>query len=268
MSAMPVRVSLLALAAASLTACTTAPDKAEMAVMERAQQKVLLPATRAERDEADKKDMLFQAAFWNTEFDKNPGDTEAALKLCKALRGIGSSQRATEIASQVLALRPEDVELAMVYAQASLDIGRADQAVATLARAEAAGQRDWRMLSLIGVVMDQNNRSEAAQSYYQRALALSPENIAVLSNLGLSYALAGKPDKAEEVLRHAMTLPAADSRIRQNLVIVLGVQGKFDELAKVAGPDTPKTLVDASQEYYRTMLSPSRKWDQLRGTSN
>ena len=70
---------------------------------------------------------------------------------------------------------------------------------------------------------------------------------------------------AEETLRQAITLPDADSHIKQNLIMVLGVQGKFDEVEKIAGPETPKILVEANKDYYKSMLTPSRTWTTLRG---
>ena len=98
------------------------------------------------------------------------------------LRAIGSTQRATEVASQALNLKQGDVELTLIYAQASLDQGRPDQAATALAKAEAAGLKDWRMMSIIGVTMDQLDQHAAAQDYYRKALALSPDNPKVLSN--------------------------------------------------------------------------------------
>ena len=228
----------------------------------------VLPASAAEREAADSQDMLSQAKFWNTEYEKNPNDYQTALKLAQVLRSIGSSPRSQEVAAQALAMKPGDVELSLIFAQSSLDQGKTEDAATALSRAEGAGQNDWRMLSLIGVTMDSLDQHAQAQAYYTRALALSPDNPKILSNLGLSYALGGKPGLAEDTLRHAVTLPNADSRVTQNLVLVLGVQGKFDEAEKVAGSDLPKALVDANRDYFKSMLSASRTWEALRGAQN
>ena len=184
------------------------------------------------------------------------------------LRSIGSSPRASEVAGQALTLKQADVELTLIYAQAALDQGKAEDAATALSRAEKAGQNDWRMLSIIGVTMDSLDQHKPAQDYYKRALALSPDNPKILSNLGLSYALEGKPGLAEETLRRALASPEADARVKLNLMLVLGVQGKFDEAEKIAAPDTPKALVESNKDYFRTLLSPSRTWDQLRGSQN
>jgi Flp pilus assembly protein TadD len=244
-----------------------APTPQEIAMVNTAQKSVL-PASAAEREAADRQDLLTQAKFWSEEYEKNPNEYEAALKYARVLRAIGSSPRASEVAAQALNLKQDDVELTLIYAQSSLDQGKAEDAATALARVEPAAQNDWRMLSIIGVTMDSLDQHKPAQDYYKRALALSPDNPKILSNLGLSYALEGKAGLAEETLRRALTHPEADARVKLNLMLVLGVQGKFDEAEKIAGPETPQALVESNKEYFRTLLSPSRTWDQLRGSQN
>lgn len=250
-----------------LSACATAPTPGEMAVMTQAQEGAILPASRMERDEADRMDLLAQAAFWGKEYEKNPNEPEAVLKFARVLRAIGSSQRAVEVAGPVLSLKPDNVELAMLYAQASLDTGKPEAAAMALASAEGAGQGDWRMLSIIGVTMDQLGEHKSAQDYYLRALTLSPGNARIMSNLGLSFALAGDPLRAEQTLREANSIDRSDARVKQNLALVLGVQGKFAEAAEAAGSETPRALVEANAAYFKTLLTPARNWDTLRGSS-
>jgi Flp pilus assembly protein TadD len=259
----PVIAPMMALA---VSACaTTRATPGEVAVMDAAMQASALPAPREERDAIARQDLLSQAKFWTAEFDKSPSDHEAALKLAQALRQIGSSARAEEVASQALTFAPEDIELTLVLAQAALDQGKPEAAVTPLARAEAAGQGDWRMQSVIGVVMDSMGRHSDAQGYYAKALAISPENPKVLSNLALSLVLQGKPDEAEGVLRTALDQPGADDRVRQNLVLVLGVQGKFADAEAAAGETVPRTLLESNRDYFQALLTPSRSWDTLRG---
>lgn len=265
------RYSLLALVlpAMALAACaTTQPTATEAAMLAMANDNTILPASRVDREAIAQQDVLTQAKFWGEEYEKNPNDHEAALQFARTLRGMGSSARAVEVSGQALALKPGDPELTLIYAQASLDTGRPDAAATALAKAEAAAGSDWRMLSIIGVTMDQLGRHEGAQDYYKRALAISPDNPRILSNLGLSYALQGNPALAEETLRLAAAGPNPDPRVKQNLVLVLGVQGKFDEAEMAAGPETPKALLQANADYFRSLLSPSRSWDRLRGASN
>jgi Flp pilus assembly protein TadD len=235
-------------------------------MIDAAREKSIVPATREEREAADRSDLLSQASFWGREYGKNANDNEAALKFSRVLRAIGSAQRATEIAGQALNLRPGDVELTLVYAQSALDIGRPDLAAGALARIEASAGDDWRIASIIGVTMDQHGRHKDAQAYYARALEHSPDNPKVLSNLGLSLALSEQPERAEETLRRAAAAPGADIRVRQNLLVVLGVQGKFAEAEEIAGIDAPPDLVQDNIAYFKRLLSPQRTWDGLRGS--
>jgi Flp pilus assembly protein TadD len=255
--------------AAMLSACMTAapPTQQELAAIDQATSP-LLPSSSADRALADKQDVLVQAKFWAEEYDKNPNEYEAALKYARALRAIGSSPRAAEVAQQALTLKQGDVDLSLIYAQASLDAGKAEDAAFALARAEANGQNDWRLLSVIGVTMDTLDQHKPAQDYYRKALALSPDNPKILSNMGLSYILEGKPALAEQTLREAAALPGADSRVTQNLLLALGVQGKFDEVDQVAGSELPTALIESNREYFRAMLNTSRSWDTLRGMQN
>ena len=264
-----LRTATAIAAVALLSGCLVAPGPTpqETAMVNMAQKSVL-PASAAEREAADRQDLLNQAKFWGEEYEKNPNEYEAALKYAHVLRAIGSSPRASEVAAQALNLKRDDVELTLIYAQASLDQGKSEDAATALARIEPAAQNDWRLLSIIGVTMDSLDQHKPAQDYYKRALALSPDNPKILSNLGLSYALEGKAGLAEETLRRALAHPEADARVKHNLMLVLGVQGKFDEAEKIAGPETPKALVESNKEYFRTLLSPSRTWDQLRGSQN
>lgn len=259
----------LVLTTTALSGCiAAAPPTAQETAMIATAVSPILPASQAERDMADKQDLLTQAKFWAQEYEKNPNEYAAALKYATVLRAVGSSARSAEVATQALTLKQGDVDLTLIYAQASLDQGKPQDAAMALARAEAAGQSDWRMLSIIGVTMDQLDQHPGAQDYYRKASALSPNNPKILANLGLSYALEGKPGLAEQTLREAIALPGADSRITQNLVVVLGLQGKFEEAEKIAGGDMPKALIDQNREYFRAMLNPSRKWENLRGTQN
>jgi len=264
------KLALALFAGAALAGCVTGPaTQAEQSIVDTAvAEKSALPASREERDLADRKDLLSQAAFWGKEYEKNPNEYEASLKLARTLRALGSSQKAMEVASQALVLKPGDVDMTLVYAQAALNNGQPEAAAPMLARAEQAGSGDWRMMSIIGVVMDQLGKHPEARLYYERALTLSPGNPRVLSNIGLSLALDNQPGKAEAILREAAETSGSDSRVKQNLALVLGVQGKFEEAAAVERADMPDQVIAANQDYYKSLLTPARSWDKLRGSQN
>ncbi|MFC7291250.1 tetratricopeptide repeat protein [Hirschia litorea] len=230
-----------------------------------ANEKQILAASKEERTAIKNHDMITQAKFWGDQFDLNPNDYEAANEFSKALRAIGSSDRAVDVATQALALHPGDVELSKTLAKAHMDTGRPDRATSALYNATPTSE-DWTLYSLYGVALDQMGDHPKAQLRYARALEISPDNAVVLTNYALSLALEGKPAEAEAKLRHAIDANEfVDPRVRMNLALVLGVQGKFDEADKISAIDLPPQMVKANSEYYRKLLTPpSRSWNDLR----
>lgn len=254
---------------AGLAACATAPTEEELAYRERVANESLLPATESEREEVRTQDPITQATFWGMEFERHPGDIEAATEFARSLRAIGSEQRAAEVASQALAMAPDNVELMEILGKALLTSGDPTAAANILRRASNAEPNNLSILGALGVAYDQTGRHREAQNTYRRVIQDDPMNTAALSNLGLSLALTGDPEEAEIYLRRAITDPEAGARERQNLALVLSVQGKFDEAREVGASDLPDELVDANIDYFRAMLTPrARTYNNLRGTQN
>jgi len=241
--------------------------KEEELMKEMVENKKILPATAAEREAIQHHDMISQAKFWGDQFDLNPSDLEAAIAFSKALRAIGSSERAVDVATQALALHPGDVPLSKVLAKAHLDTGRPERASSALYSAQPSSD-DWTLYSLYGVALDQMGSHEKAQLRYAKALQISPNNQTVLANYALSLALQGNPEEAEEKLRTAISNnQAVDPRVRQNLALVLGIQGKFDEATEISATDLPPKLAKSNTDYYRKLLTPpQRSWNDLRRT--
>lgn len=257
------------ISAFAIAGCTKPQTKENQFAAEMMEQNQILPASRAERDAIKSQDMITQTAFWSSQFELNPGDYEAGLAFAKSLRGIGSSQRSAEVASQALSLHPGDAELSKALARAAMDQARPDVAVSTLFVAIPKARDDWELMSLYGVALDNMGNHKEAQASYDTALKLSPMNSTVMSNLGLSYLMQGEYEMAESILRRAMSQSnQPDPRIRQNLALVLGVQGRFDESAELTGVDLPPNMVAENMAYYRKLLTPDRKWSALRGTQD
>ena len=264
----PSRVVFAILTAAALGACaSTAPTEEELAYEEAVKSTNLMPATDAQRQEVKSQDPMTRATFWSLEYEKSPGDKTAALEFAKALRLIGSEQRAAEVASQALALAPESVELMTVLGKSLLASGDPGSAADVLRRASNLKPDDMTVLGALGVAYDQTGRQREAQATYRRVLAANPNSAATLSNLGLSLTLTGEVNEAEMLLRRAVALPEAGTRERQNLALVLSLQGKFDEARSLGASDLPDSLVDQNINYFKSMLTPtSRSYTALRGT--
>ncbi len=249
--------------AVSVTACATAPNKEEVALVQSMTRNIQSEG-RAARDDIERQDILTQATFWAKEYEINPADREAALKLAKLVRTIGNPARAAAIGSQALTLFPTDEELLLVTGQALIEEGRSANAVTYLQAALQQNPTNARVLSALGVAYDQSDRHTLAMQSFRKANAYAPNDPKILSNIGISYALQGKPDMAETWLRRAVALPNADIQSRQNLALILGLQGKFEEAETTASIDMPKTLAMNNIKYVRAMITRPQAWNALR----
>jgi Flp pilus assembly protein TadD len=194
-------------------------------------------------------------AQWAAAYAKKPQDPKLALGYARALRAVGSKDRAMQVMQTAFEANQANGELAAEFGRLALDVGRLDIAKYTLQVAEAQGIHDWKTLSALGTLHAKAGEHSEAQRYFLAALQQQPDAISVTNNLALSYALDGKADKAEQLLRTAVASGYDDKRVRQNLALVLGVQGKFDEARKIASSDLPEADAKANMAYLKSMLS-------------
>ena len=214
------------------------------------------PASPVERAAADRMPPLARATFWAGEFNKNPGDIEAGVKLGQALRQLGRTEEAYNTLQQVLALRPDNVDALLECARAAIAGNQGFFAIAPAQKAEALRPKDWRAPSLLGVAYEQTRQPELALAAHQRALALAPDNASALSNLGMFYAAQGDTGQAETLLRKAAAEPDATTLVRQNLALILGLQGRLAESERLQRQDLPPDLADNNLAYLKAATSP------------
>lgn len=232
MSFNPIRNFLGAsLLGALMTGCAAAPQytPAEQEMAETMGKDSFQPATRTSRDSIETQELLAQAAFWMREYELNPADLEAAIKLAAVVRKVGNPQRAVEITQTTRALYPRDPYLNAEFAAALIASERALDAIKPLDEALAYAPAYGRLWSLKGAALDQQGQYELARKHYARALQITPNDPNVMANLGLSYALSGDAETAEGWLRRAASIPGASKGVHQNLAIVLQIQGKTTE---------------------------------------
>jgi len=179
------------------------------------------PAPRALRDGIETQEPLAQAAFWMREYELNPTDLEATIKLAAVIRKVGNPQRAVEITQTTRALYPRDPYLTAEYAAALIASGRPLDALEPLDQALAYAPAYGRLWSLKGAVLDQQEQYDLARKHYARALNITPNDPSVMANMGLSFALSGNAQMAEQWLRQAAAMPGASQSVRQNLGLVL-----------------------------------------------
>ena len=194
-------------------------------------------------------------AQWAAAYAKKPQDPKLALGYARALRAVGSKDRAMQVMQVAFQANPTNGELAAEFGRLALDVGRLDIAKYTLNVAETQGINDWKTLSAQGTLQAKAGKHSEAQRYFLAALQAQPDAISVTNTLALSYALDGKADKAEALLRNAVASGPDDKRVRQNLALVLGVQGKFDEARKIASTDLPEADAKANMAYLKSMLA-------------
>ena len=200
-------------------------------------------------------DVVAQMAYWGSLYDRDPSDTDVALKYGRALRMVGKDQQAVGILNRAVADDANNAELLAEYGKALAAAGRTLEGADYLSRAQAKRPKDWVIASAEGVVLDQMGNHSAARAKYERALELSPENPTVLNNLALSYALSGNIDQAESYLRSAVRQPTANAQMRQNLALVLGLRGNFQEARVYASADLSPAAVENNLDVMRTMIA-------------
>jgi Flp pilus assembly protein TadD len=194
-------------------------------------------------------------AQWGSLYLKNPQDPRMALGYARALKAIGSRDKALEVLKTAYQSNTSNGEVASELGRLALDMGQFDIATQSLKSAEAQGIHDWKTLSAQGTLLAKQSHYAEAQQYFEAALKAEPDAVPVINNLALAYALDGKADQAEALLRKAVASGHEDKRVRQNLALVLGLQGKFDEARQVASVDMSEQEAKANMTYLRNMLT-------------
>lgn len=225
-----------------------------------------LPATPEEIEAASRTDPLTRANFWSNEYEKNPANLDTAIAFTRALREIGSHDRAIDIATRSAVLHPESDALLLVLGQSLLSLGKDAQAVEALTRTHVINPANADAYAAKGLALDRQERHLDAQRAYARALELAPDRVATRSNYAMSLALSGDLNGAESALRQAYeTSGRNDTRIRENLALVLGLQGRFDEMRALSEHNAPTATAASNEALLRRMVSPGRTWDSLGG---
>lgn len=256
MSRAKTSLAALTVALAGITACASTPDPEAQAAaqLKAAVAEAMKPATPEEIEAANNSDPLTKANFWSKEYAKDAENLDNALTFANALRGIGSTERAVEVLSEVLVIYPNEPRILMPLGRAlaangnQLGAARAFEqvAVAQPDRAEA-----W---AALGTAMDQLENHQGAQVAYEKALAIEPGRASTLANYGLSLALTGDLAGAEAKLRQAAAVEPGDVRVRENLALVLGLQGRFDEMQKTSAGFAPDKIVEQNVELLKDMI--------------
>jgi len=212
------------------------------------------PATREARTNIETQELLAQAAFWSREYQLNPADLEASVKLASSVRKMGNPSKAAEITQTSRALYPNDPYLLAEHSAALIALERGQEALKPLDKALHSAPGYARLWSLKGAALDQISKYNEARQHYNRALQITPNDPNIMANMGLSFALAGDPATAEQWLRRAAGHPEAGSGIRQNLDLVLQLQGKPAHFANSA--PVPRAPISQARPQARPQVQP------------
>jgi len=260
MSSAKTSLALLAFAlAASTTSCASAPkDEAALAM-----QAANKPASPEERAAANRADPLTRANFWAKENLKDGEDLTVSLEFARALREIGSHERALDVLSRALIVHPESADALMLLGRIQMALGDVPTAGRVFHRATEVAPERAETWAALGTTFDREGQHKLAQTAYQRALELEPLRTTTLTNYGLSLVLTGDLPGAEAKLRQAAANADAGARVTENLALVLGLQGKFEDMKTVSGAAAPEQVVDQNVALLQGLIQPARSWDAL-----
>lgn len=267
MSSAKTSLALLAFAlAASTTGCATSAPSGPEAEALRAAQEASQPASAEERAAANRADPLTRANFWAKENLKDPEDLHTGLEFARALREIGSHDRAIDVLSRTLIVHPQSVDALMLYGRITMAKGDVASAGRAFHRATELAPTRAETWAALGTTFDQQSQHKLAQTCYEKALELEPLRTTTLTNYGLSLMLTGDLAGAEARLRLASANPDAGARVTENLALVLGLQGRFDEMKAVSETAAPTEIVQQNAALLRDLIQPTRSYESLAET--
>ncbi|MEL6323406.1 MAG: tetratricopeptide repeat protein, partial [Pseudomonadota bacterium] len=212
-------------------------------------------------------DALTRANFWNKHYNLHPTDREVSLSFIRALRDIGSYERAAEVAGLATVTHPLDFDLHMELGRAEFSEGNPAEAIQAFVRASAINPDAAGPFAAVARIYDADGQHDVAQQTYREALQRDRNRPATLSNYGLSLALSDRLEEAEDVMREAVALEDATVQVRQNFALVLGLLGKFDEAREVAAKDAPARLADRNVEFLANMIGEDARFQDIANRS-
>lgn len=259
MSFAPKRLTSLAalmLATTILSACASFDGETAAADANATpdQETLKAEALQALKNQPVPDEPMSKAAYWAQRTEVEPNDVDVAVQFAKALRGIGSNDRAVEFLEERLVQQPNEPALLAEYGKSLIAVGKADKALPVLMQAQQAVPNDWTILVAMGVAYDALKDYANARHCYEMALEVSPNNPSILNNLGLSYLMAGDKANASKYLLAAASAPGASAQVRANLALVASPgparSAKADDTAAPveAAPPKPKPTAKAEPD--------------------
>ena len=149
----PLRLAAILLAASALTACAAdGPAAPSAAATDAGPSREQALAELKARPVPE--DPIGRAAYWAQRTELEPDDVSVSVQFAKALRGIGSNERAVEYLEECLARQPGQPDLVGEYGKSLVAAGRPRDALPVLAQARQMKPDDWSILVAQGVAYD------------------------------------------------------------------------------------------------------------------
>ena len=199
-------------------------------------------------------DLQKATEYWGKQFEKSPGDAQAAINYVRNLKALNAKPQALQVIQQAYAANPNNKVIASEYGRLALEQEQLSLAEKLLEKADDPIAPDWKTISARGTVLAKQNKYREAIVQFERARALAPDQPSVLNNLALAYAMDGHAEKAEPLLRQAAGDQNADAKVSQNLSLVLGLQGKSDDAKAVMVKNAPDDDARDDANYVKEMV--------------
>ncbi len=210
-------------------------------------------------------DYVSAARHFESLYNKNPKDVDAALGLARNLRYAGTPKRAVMVLDRSLKTTPNNPHLLAEQGRALIASGNSQAAIPPLTQALkiGVGTDDWRTYSALGIAHDQLGRHDAARAAYDKARLISPENTTILNNLALSLAMSEQLDEAVGLLELAQKLPGTTAQVRQNLALLYGMRGDDRRAYELARLDLPEATARENVRFYVSLREGAQSGDAI-----
>jgi tetratricopeptide (TPR) repeat protein len=191
----------------------------------------------------------------------DPGSTDAAVELGRALNDLGRPREAAAILGPCAGAEDADLDLLMTWGIALARSGERDEAEAALERARRSDPQSALAAYNLGAVHLLFSERDEARRALTEALALEPGMARALNSLGLLAAEEGRPEEAVRLFSRALAADPDDPDTLYNLGAVLWREGRRTE----ARAHLERFLAAAPTALYAPDRARVRSWLARRG---
>ena len=161
-----------------------------------------------------------------------PGNFEALGKLGEIYLITGKKEEATQIADNLVRIRPNDPQGYLLQSGLAVRDGKVDEGIAKLKKASELDPKRIRTLLAIGNMYLLKKDRKGALEWYDKALAADPNAVDVHVTRGNFFFATGERDEGEKEYRKAIELSKENEALRIALAEHYLNQGRMDDTEK------------------------------------